>query len=37
MIKLVTVAEPGSSVTDPDSLERARNEKGPLEVISSGP
>jgi hypothetical protein len=37
MIKLVTVAEPGSSVTDPDSLERARNEKRPLEVISSGP
>jgi hypothetical protein len=30
MIKLVTV-------TDPDSLERACNEKGPLEVISSGP
>jgi hypothetical protein len=37
MIKLVTVAEPGSSITDPDSLERACNEKGPLEVISSGP
>jgi hypothetical protein len=37
MIKQVTAADPGWSVDVPASLDRSRNEKGPLEVISSGP